>query len=79
MAAAYLHHLVMNHPFVDENKRVDLERAKRCWMNMDYTVRTLVGFQTRRQRFSRVLQACLTSMVICGNGPMNGIVRGCTA
>jgi death on curing protein len=27
MAAAYLYHLVMNHPFVDENKRVGLEAA----------------------------------------------------
>ena len=27
MAAAYLYHLVMNHPFVDGNKRVGLEAA----------------------------------------------------
>lgn len=27
MAAAYLYHLVMNHPFVDGNKRVGLEVA----------------------------------------------------
>lgn len=27
MAAAYLYHLVMNHPFVDGNKRVGLETA----------------------------------------------------
>ena len=27
MAAAYLYHLVMNHPFVDGNKRVVLEAA----------------------------------------------------
>jgi death-on-curing protein len=27
MAAAYLYHLVMNHPFVDGNKRVGLEIA----------------------------------------------------
>jgi len=27
MAAAYLYHLVMNHPFVDGNKRVVLESA----------------------------------------------------
>lgn len=27
MAAAYLYHLVMNHPFVDGNKRVGLESA----------------------------------------------------
>lgn len=27
MAAAYLYHLVMNHPFVDGNKRVSLEAA----------------------------------------------------
>jgi death-on-curing protein len=27
MAAAYIHHLVMNHPFVDGNKRVGLEAA----------------------------------------------------
>ncbi|TWU35375.1 Toxin Doc [Novipirellula aureliae] len=27
MAAAYLFHLVMNHPFVDDNKRVGLEAA----------------------------------------------------
>ena len=27
MAAAYIYHLVMNHPFVDGNKRVGLEAA----------------------------------------------------
>ena len=27
MAAAYIYHLVMNHPFVDVNKRVGLEAA----------------------------------------------------
>ena len=27
MAAAYLYHMVMNHPFVDGNKRVGLEAA----------------------------------------------------
>ena len=27
MAAAYLYHLVMNHPFIDGNKRVGLEAA----------------------------------------------------
>ncbi|MEY3173561.1 MAG: hypothetical protein RLZZ436_1475 [Planctomycetota bacterium] len=27
MAAAYLYHLVMNHPFVDGNKRIGLEAA----------------------------------------------------
>jgi len=27
MAAAYLYHLVMNHPFVDGNKRVGLEAS----------------------------------------------------
>jgi death-on-curing protein len=27
MAAAYLYHLVLNHPFVDGNKRVGLEAA----------------------------------------------------
>jgi len=27
MASAYLYHLVMNHPFVDGNKRVGLESA----------------------------------------------------
>ena len=27
MAAAYLYHLVMNHPFVDGNKRIGLESA----------------------------------------------------
>ena len=27
MATAYLYHLVMNHPFVDGNKRVGLEAA----------------------------------------------------
>jgi len=27
MAAAYIYHLVMNHPFVDGNKRVGLETA----------------------------------------------------
>jgi len=27
MAAAYLYHIVQNHPFVDGNKRVGLESA----------------------------------------------------
>ncbi len=30
MAAAYVYHLVMNHPFVDGNKRVGLEAALIC-------------------------------------------------
>ena len=28
MAAAYLYHIVQNHPFVDGNKRVGLESAR---------------------------------------------------
>jgi death-on-curing protein len=39
MAAAYLYHLVMNHPFVDGNKRVGLEAALIFLEIHDATVR----------------------------------------
>jgi len=39
MAAAYLYHLVMNHPFVDGNKRVGLEAALIFLEINDATVR----------------------------------------
>jgi death on curing protein len=48
MAAAYLFHLVMNHPFVDGNKRVGLMSAMHFLelngVSIDVPIPTLVDF-----------------------------------